>query len=508
MTDSYEECTPDPEATIESIRSLGYDLNIAISDLIDNSITARAKNIWFIHKWDAEKSFISIYDDGNGMDEVELFKAMKLGSSSPLIERDSKDLGRFGLGLKVASWSLCRILTVATKKKKGDLNIRKWDLDYVSEKNRWLLKRETDQSSLKILEILLKNNQSGTVLLLQNLDRLLSLENDIEKSEAFFYDKIDILKKYLSMVFHRYLSGQNSIKIHVSNFDEVFKSGKNLKPWDPFLESNTNTKIKPTDVQKYKNHSISITPFILPHHSKFKTKNEFKEAGGLFGWNAHQGIFVYRQKRMIMYGGWMGFRKPEDHYKLARIRLDIPNSMDSDWKVGVKKVSVTPPDFFKDTLKRYVKITTEHAGKVYRFRGAIDKRGNTLIKEIIWKRYKARNGDVSYKIERKHPMVKKIIDKASNKRDLGVLLTLIEKTIPIESIIVSDREDPNSHLRGVNNSEDDNVPLKKWYDEHMKFLTRNNQMSYNEAFNNIITIEPFNLYINELEIFRGLESDE
>ena len=175
MTDSYEECTPDPEATIESIRSLGYDLNIAISDLIDNSITARAKNIWFIHKWDAEKSFISIYDDGDGMDEVELFKAMKLGSSSPLIERDSKDLGRFGLGLKVASWSLCRILTVATKKKKGDLNIRKWDLDYVSEKNRWLLKRETDQSSLKILEILLKNNQSGTVLLLQNLDRLLSL---------------------------------------------------------------------------------------------------------------------------------------------------------------------------------------------------------------------------------------------------------------------------------------------------------------------------------------------
>ena len=144
MNNKHEICSPNPEATIESIRSLGYDLNIATSDLIDNSISANAKNIWVLHKWVAENSSFIIYDDGQGMDEDELFKAMALGSTSPTIERDPKDLGRFGLGLKVASWSQCRVLTVATKKENGELNIRKWDLDFVSKKNEWLLMKETD----------------------------------------------------------------------------------------------------------------------------------------------------------------------------------------------------------------------------------------------------------------------------------------------------------------------------------------------------------------------------
>ncbi len=118
------------------------------------------------------------------------------------------------------------------------------------------------------------------------------------------------------------------------------------------------------------------------------------------------------------------------------------------------------------------------------------------------------NGEVSYKIERKHPVVKSILASSKNKKELGALITMIEKTVPVETIIVNDRENPNSHIPSKHSSDDDSVPLKKWYDEHMKFLTKDKRMSRKEAFEKIITIEPFNLYINELEVFRGSENNE
>ena len=152
MNISTELCTPNPEATIESIRSLGYDLNIAIADLIDNSITAGADNVWILHKWNGKDSYVAIYDDGGGMSESELFKAMSIGSMSPTIEREKNDLGRFGLGLKVASWSQCRQLTVTTKEKSKNTFQRKWDIDFVSKENQWLLMKSTDDDSNDIID--------------------------------------------------------------------------------------------------------------------------------------------------------------------------------------------------------------------------------------------------------------------------------------------------------------------------------------------------------------------
>ena len=129
------------------------------------------------------------------------------------------------------------------------------------------------------------------------------------------------------MIFHRYLSGPKSIKIHVSHIDEFSSTSNQLKPWDPFLEKNTFTQCLGTEKLRYKNNEIIITPYVLPHHSKYLSNSDFKSAGGINGWNAHQGFFVYRERRLIMFGGWLNFAKPEDHYKLARIRVDISNNM-------------------------------------------------------------------------------------------------------------------------------------------------------------------------------------
>ena len=211
----FDSVPPNPEATIESSRSLGYDLNIAIADIIDNSISAEAKNIWIHYEWLNNQTYFSIIDDGNGMLENQLIEAMRLGTISPKNKRDKKDLGRFGLGLKTASFSQCRVLTVKSKKDSLD-SLRKWDLNHVSKVNDWQLLRTADNFSQKILDKKLQSLQSGTVVLWQDLDRLITLEDEEEKNKDYFYEKIADLRKYLSMIYHRYLSGSNAIKIFLT----------------------------------------------------------------------------------------------------------------------------------------------------------------------------------------------------------------------------------------------------------------------------------------------------
>ena len=110
----YDIVNPGASAMIESLRAYGYSLNSAIADLLDNSITAHAKNIWIHMYWDGGNSWLSITDDGSGMDEKTLINAMRPGSQNPLDQRKEDDLGRFGLGLKTASFSQCRSLTVVS----------------------------------------------------------------------------------------------------------------------------------------------------------------------------------------------------------------------------------------------------------------------------------------------------------------------------------------------------------------------------------------------------------
>ena len=96
---------PKAAMLIESMRDIGYTLETAIADIVDNSITAGAGTIDLFADTTASDVKIAILDDGGGMDESTLFEAMRIGSRNPLDERDPYDLGRFGLGLKTASFS-------------------------------------------------------------------------------------------------------------------------------------------------------------------------------------------------------------------------------------------------------------------------------------------------------------------------------------------------------------------------------------------------------------------
>ena len=163
---------PPSTTLVESIRNFGYDLNTAISDLIDNSISAGATVIQIRLEWNNGDPFVAITDDGHGMTDDQLSKNIIIGSKNPAEERDQSDLGRFGLGLKTASFSMCRQLNVFSKTQNSELAFRAWDLDVIATKNKWLVSKQSppwiDQLPAEIIP-----NETGTLVLWNKCDRLI-----------------------------------------------------------------------------------------------------------------------------------------------------------------------------------------------------------------------------------------------------------------------------------------------------------------------------------------------
>ncbi len=165
---------PKASAMIESLRGLGYTTATALADIIDNCITANANKVDITFIWLGTKSIISILDNGNGMTERELDKGMRLGEINPLENREPTDLGRFGLGLKTASFSQCRRLTVASRKN-GDMNCLRWDLDFIatSSDDGWYLLEGAHKESENLLTPL-NSYDSGSLVLWEILDRIIT----------------------------------------------------------------------------------------------------------------------------------------------------------------------------------------------------------------------------------------------------------------------------------------------------------------------------------------------
>lgn len=212
------ENTPTPSVLMNSMRSIGYTFKTALADIVDNSISASAKNVWIDIPVNDDDLYITILDDGNGMSRGDLFNAMKYGS-----DRDYtfEDLGRFGLGLKSASLSQCRILTVISKYD-GEVTGFQWNLDAVIQEKKW------DCIELEIEEIkdvpnvhrLLSLNM-GTLVVWQNFDIAYKKSNG--RIREYLSDEMAEAEKHLSLVFHRYLCSKsigisNSQRSNESNF--------------------------------------------------------------------------------------------------------------------------------------------------------------------------------------------------------------------------------------------------------------------------------------------------
>lgn len=434
---SYENCPPKAEAMINSMRAFGYDLPMAVADLIDNSIFANAKNILVDYDWNDGYPWVRITDDGDGMDESRLREAMRLGSQSPLDERSETDLGRFGLGLKTASFSQCKLLTVHTKTEQGDVSTRSWDLDHVCQSREWELAVEAPQESVPLLSVL-DDYDHGTVVICQKLDRLVRDQGNVDgDAHEVFLESFGKVAKYLEMVFHRYLSGRSKVTIRVGRH--------NCRPLDPFLTLNEFTQ--PLSVEYLDDHRVEVRPFVLPHVSK-RSLVETEQGSGIRGWNAHQGFYIYRNKRMIIPGGYLDLPfKAEEHYKLCRIQVDLPNNLDHEWCVDVRKAAASPPSHIRGDFERIARATRSQAAEIYRARAGGTRRisrGNK--KQDVWLK-KKRGDKVIYQINQDNEAIRQILEKMNpSKSWVRQLFHLIENTVPHRRIIIDNAESEDCHV--------------------------------------------------------------
>lgn len=428
-TGGHEIVPPNAAAMIESMRAFGYSPATAIADLVDNSITARASLIEVRLHWAGRDSWVSVSDDGRGMSEDDLRTAMRLGSRNPRERRAAEDLGRFGLGLKTASFSQCRSITVASRPTAGVMNVRRWNLDVVTERGEWCLLTTADARAVDRLDPI--GPEHGTVVLWEDLDRLAGDADggDASARERFLQTARHV-ETHLGMVFHRFLAGRNVPELRVN--------GNRVQPWDPFLADHPSTQRFQSEWLTLRGCRIEVTPYVLPHQSKL-TEAERAAGRGPEGWNAHQGFYIYRERRLLVAGDWLrlGGQK-EEHAKLARIRIDLPNDLDAEWQIDVRKATARPPGPLRDRLRQIAELTRRRAVEVYRHRGKEIARRHSGDQSFVWRQL-VRRGKIVYAVNRDHPIVATALAATPG---LESVLRLAEETVPVPLIALQATERP------------------------------------------------------------------
>ncbi|MBV1759077.1 MAG: ATP-binding protein [Dethiosulfatibacter sp.] len=430
---------------MESTRALGYTLEAAIADILDNSITADSSRIDILFE-PCDNPYFCILDNGTGLDDEELNNAMRYGSRHPNEIRESNDLGRFGLGLKTASLSQCRCLTVVSMKN-GKLAGRRWDLDFISQRQEWVLLElsEDDINEIEHIDKLIERHK-GTLVIWTKLDRIIIGEYSLEET---FNKKMPIVRDHLEMVFHRYLKGeQGLVKI------EIFINNNPLQGNDPFLIEKS-YQILDDEKIIINGSEVLIKPYILPHMSNL-TNTEINRLGGSDGLRNQQGFYIYRNKRLVVWGTWFRLARMEDSSKLARVMVDIPNSLDEQWTLDIRKSVANPPDVVKKSLKRIVDKIALGSKRVWVTRGKRETESSNIL---LWHRFKNRDGTVQYDINREYPLIENLMESVgeTEQKQLLNLLRLIELNIPMNAL----RVDFSNDCKVSADDEDEKVELIK-----------------------------------------------
>ncbi|MBO5638664.1 MAG: ATP-binding protein [Oscillospiraceae bacterium] len=413
---NHIESIPEARLLLMSLRSVGYTEEAAIADIIDNSISADASEISISFDWADER--IVIVDNGNGMTGEDLISNMRIGSADPGEIRPKKDLGRFGMGMKTAAFALGKRLTVITKTN-GQYANAAWDLDEVLRIGWNLIIQNTE--GLEQYNSLLEDQ--GTVVIIEKLDRMIDPQNK-KKSEKKFYSTIRKTEDHLGLTFHRFIE-EDGI--------QIFINGNKIDAWNPFLINNRATQELPEEMPVSDDglHEAIIQPYILPHKTKFQNQDEYQKAGGPKGWNYHQGIYLYRNKRLIVYGTWFDYVKKEPAYNLARIKLDISSDSDELWGIDIKKSTASLPLYIKESMERSIDVATEASARVYNSRGTYTRNTTVPSLSYVWEQRKV-NGRYSFHINKKHILLNSIRDQLDEqgKMSLSAYLSLVENYAP------------------------------------------------------------------------------
>lgn len=451
---------PSAASLSASMRDIGYSLETAVADLIDNSISAHSSTIEILCDLTNTEPTLVILDDGKGMSQNELISSMRHGAINPKRSRDSNDLGRFGLGLKTASFSQCRRLTVISSINEVR-SAAEWDLDVIDRKDKWCL-LVPDFRELETIPFFDRIGKNGTMVVWRSLDRIFEDETVRSKKEELVFEKLDVVEKHLSLVFHRFLSGEvkrkNSLKISIN--------GHNIEPFDPFCRKNSATQTLPEETIDIDGEKIRIQPYILPHHSKL-TKKEYDYYLDRNDFLSNQGAYIYRNHRLMAWGDWFRFVPKGEATKLARVQIDFPSSLDESWTIDIKKSRAKPPPVVRESFRRIISNIVDRSVRVHRGRGEKLYEKNDLP---IWERY-ADQGSIRYSLNSAHPLIEAINSnlQENDRGNLLLLLQTVSSSLPVEMIYSDYSTYPKSLLQEMQFSDENAVVDKLRTLKHILF---------------------------------------
>ena len=454
---------PSASSLSESMRDLGYSLETAIADLIDNSISARANSIEILCDLSQGDPALAIFDNGRGMSSNELFAAMRHGSTSPKHPRAPGDLGRFGLGLKTASFSQCRRLTVISAQK-GIRSGAEWNLDLIERKDDWILSILEDN---EIAELPFSDRlpESGTVVIWRTLDRLFEDESGARRDEIV-YEKLDVVDRHLALVFHRFLAGQVRGREKLS----ISINGHELEPFDPFCLKNSATQILPKETARISGTPVHMQPYILPHHNRLTAK-EYDYYQDRSDFISNQGAYIYRNSRLMAWGDWFRIIPKGEATKLARVQIDFPTSLDESWTIDIRKSRAKPPRAVRERLRQIITRIAGRSATVHRGRG---KKLFEETKAPLWERYADRDR-IRYALNGTHPIVETLRDTLGDDADpnLDLLVEAVSAALPVEMIY----SDYSTHPRQIRQSVMDKGAVKEKLAKLKNALFQDNSFS-------------------------------
>lgn len=438
---------PNAALLLESMRSIGYDPAAAAADLIDNCIAADARNV-SIRFDPGRPRALAFIDDGSGMDADGLFAAMRHGSQSPVESRAANDLGRFGLGLKTASMSQCRRLTVVTRQLGGAPHGMVWDLDRVIATQDWTVGvlEPGELGAVPFLEELLARPR-GTLVVWENLDRLADCDPG---DGSVLSDRMVQVGDHLARVFHRYLSG-NPIRLRLD------VNRQPLVAVDPFLEHEGSLAGEEERIA-VGDHHVVLRAFTLPHISRL-TRAQIEKAGGEAGLRREQGFYVYRNQRLIVWGTWFRMFRQEELTKSTRVRVDVPNALDHMWSLDIKKSTASPPAAVRERLRGLVPTLVRPSQVANRYRGRIAQKNGI---RTIWQRVEDRDG-VRYELDRDHPVIAGLRASVDDPvvSELDNVLMAIAASLPIEALYNDRANDQIGHKQERIDSEATSAELEE-----------------------------------------------
>ncbi|MGO3792738.1 MAG: ATP-binding protein [Enterococcus gilvus] len=473
-------CLPNAASLIESMRSIGYSFETAIADIIDNSISAQATQIDIYYRQRNGQPYIQILDNGHGMNDFELLEAMRLGSKNPTEMRAKDDLGRFGLGLKSASFSQVRKLTVLSKKDE-DIHSYQWDLDIVSETQNFNIRVLSNKEISRMPNIdYLLDKASGTVIQWEDFDRLTDSANDLTTELSRLMDK---MIDHIALIFHRFLV--KKLKIFVNN--------ERIIPKDPFLLNHLGTQERKSKKILIDGEVIMLHPYVLPHLSKLSAADQ-RLSGKINEQARSQGFYLYRNERLIVWGDYLGLSRKTELGKNLRIRVDIPNSLDYLWDIDVKKSRARVPSKISKNLISAITDGELVSKEVNTYRGKKELKND----KSIWSLYEERDGGFHFELNNENDLYKQL--KHSLKDEQLRLFYMFEKALvsnmPIQTIYAQIAD--GNELRVFQDSE-----VIESLVETINNLKKMKIMNYEDLLKSLLVTEPFSSNKEAIEIINN-----